>query len=64
MFYHHSLNKQSVFFDNNFNYHTGNENLKQQIILSISPKEIREEWKSQLDSFKTIRSKYLIYKDF
>ena len=38
--------------------------LKQQIILSISPKEIREEWKSQLDSFKTIRSKYLIYKDF
>ena len=64
MFYHHSLNKQSVFFDNNFNYHTGNENLKQQIILSISQNEIREEWKSQLDSFKTIRSKYLIYKDF
>lgn len=64
MFYHHSLNKQSVFFDNNFNYHSGNDELKQQIILSISPKEIREVWRSQLDSFKSIRSKYLIYKDF
>ena len=64
MFYHHSLNKQSVFFDNNFNYHAGNEDLKQQIILSIFPKEIREIWRPQLDSFKAIRSKYLIYKDF
>jgi uncharacterized protein YbbC (DUF1343 family) len=64
MFYHHSLNKQDVFFDNNFNYHAGNEELKQQTILSISPMEIRESWKPALYEFKKIRKKYLIYKDF
>ena len=64
LFYHHSLNKQEVFFDNNFNYHAGNEELKQQTILSISPSEIRDSWKSSIYEFKKIRSKYLIYKDF
>lgn len=64
LFYHHSLNKQDVFFDNNFNYHAGNEELKQQTILSISPSEIRDSWKSSIYEFKKIRSKYLIYKDF
>jgi uncharacterized protein YbbC (DUF1343 family) len=64
LFYHYSQNKQEVFFDNNFNYHAGNEELKQQIKLSISPAEIRDSWKASLDDFKKIRSKYLIYKDF
>lgn len=64
LFYHHSLNKQDVFFDNNFNYHAGNEELKQQTILSISPMDIRDSWKASIYEFKKIRSKYLIYKDF
>lgn len=64
MFYHNSINKQSVFFDNNFNYHAGNEELKQQTILNVSPKEIRESWKPALHEFNQIRKKYLIYKDF
>ena len=64
LFYHHSQNKQEVFFDNNFNYHAGNEELKQQTKLSISPAEIRDSWKASLADFKKIRSKYLIYKDF
>ncbi len=64
LFYHHSQNKQEVFFDNNFNYHAGNEELKQQTKLSISPAEIRDSWKASLDDFKKIRSKYLIYKDY
>jgi uncharacterized protein YbbC (DUF1343 family) len=64
LFYHHSLNKQDVFFDRNFNYHAGNEELKQQTILSISSVEIRDSWKESLATFKKIRSKYLIYKDF
>ncbi|MES2762517.1 MAG: DUF1343 domain-containing protein [Bacteroidota bacterium] len=63
MFYHNSLNKQQIFFDNNFNYHAGNEELKQQTILSISPMEIRESWKADIYEFKKIRQKYLIYKD-
>jgi uncharacterized protein YbbC (DUF1343 family) len=65
MFYHHCINnKQEVFFDKNFNYHAGNEELKKQTMLSISPKEIRESWKPSIVLFKTIRKKYLIYKDF
>ena len=64
MFYHHSLDKQVVFFDNNFNYHAGNEELKQQTILSISPMEIRDSWKPGIYEFKKIRKKYLIYEDF
>ena len=64
MFYHHSESKQDIFFDTNFNYHSGNSELKQQTILSISPKEIRESWKSDLFKFKKIRKKYLIYDDF
>ncbi|MES2513839.1 MAG: DUF1343 domain-containing protein [Bacteroidota bacterium] len=64
MFYHNSLNKQQAFFDANFNYHAGNEELKQQTILSISPMEIRDSWKASIYEFKKIRQKYLIYKDF
>lgn len=63
MFYHHSKNKQDVFFDANFNYHVGNDTLKQQIILSYSPMQIRESWQKGLNEFKMIRKKYLIYPD-
>lgn len=64
MFYHLSLNKQDVFFDNNFNYHAGNDELKQQTILNISSIEIRKFWQPGLNEFKQIRKKYLIYQDF
>jgi uncharacterized protein YbbC (DUF1343 family) len=64
MFYHHSAVKQTIFFDNNFNYHAGNEELKEQSILSISPMEIRESWKVGISEFKKIRKKYLLYDDF
>jgi uncharacterized protein YbbC (DUF1343 family) len=64
MFYHHSVNKQDVFFDTNFNYHAGNEELKQQIILSIFPKEIRSSWSKEKEEFLNIRKKYLIYPEF
>ncbi len=64
MFYHNCENKQQLFFDNNFNYHAGNDELKQQTILSISPKDIRESWKPAIKTFKEIRKKYLIYEDF
>lgn len=64
MFYIHSANKQEVFFDNNFNYHAGDEELKKLIMLSFSPKEIRDSWQPELNKFKAIRKKYLIYQDF
>ncbi len=56
--------KQSVFFDTNFNYHAGNEELKNQIISNVSQEDIRLSWKAQIDVFKAIRKKYLLYADF
>jgi uncharacterized protein YbbC (DUF1343 family) len=63
-FYDQSNHKQSVFFDKNFNYHAGNEELKDQIIHHVSEKVIRASWQPGLDAFKQIRKKYLIYQDF
>jgi uncharacterized protein YbbC (DUF1343 family) len=63
-FYIHSKNQQAQFFDKNFNYHSGNEELKQQIIKSFSPEEIRASWQPAIEAFKIIRKKYLLYKDF
>ena len=63
-FYNQTPGKQSVFFDKNFNYHTGNDELKEQIIRHISEKDIRASWQPAIDSFKQIRKKYLIYNDF
>ena len=63
-FYIHSKNQQALFFDKNFNYHAGNDELKEQIIGSFSPEQIRASWQPALDVFKVIRKKYLIYKDF
>lgn len=64
LFYHQSKDKQAAFFDRNFNYHSGNETLQEQIVAGKSPKEIRDSWQPALQAFKEIRKKYLIYEDF
>jgi len=60
----HLQDKQNVFFDKNFNYHAGNDELQEQIKQGMSITEIQNSWKKDLDMFKNIRSKYLIYPDF
>lgn len=62
-FYTNSSNKEK-FFDKNFNYHSGNDELQQQIVSGISAKDIRASWKPEINKFKEIRKKYLIYQDF
>lgn len=64
LFYAQSKGKQAVFFDRNFNYHSGNEELQEQIIARKTAAEIRESWQEPLKRFKEIRKKYLIYEDF
>lgn len=64
LFYSQSKGKQGVFFDRNFNYHSGNDQLQEQIIAYKSATEIRESWQNDLKAFKEIRKKYLIYEDF
>ncbi len=59
--YDHSAGCQGRFFDKNFNYHAGNELLKQQVKEHMSEEAIRASWQADIDLFKETRKKYLIY---
>ena len=59
--YNKSKNKTS-FFRSGFNRLAGNDKLKEQIINGLSEKEIKLSWKKGIENFKSIRSKYLLYK--
>lgn len=59
-----SVNQNDKFFTSYFNKLAGNDILKNQIQNNVSERTIRESWKADLDKFKQIRKKYLIYPDF
>jgi uncharacterized protein YbbC (DUF1343 family) len=42
----------------------GNTLLRKQITQGISEGEIRATWQKDLDNYKTIRKKYILYTDF
>ena len=48
----------------NFDRLAGNDSLRLQIVSGMPDEEIRKTWKPELDRFKAIRKKYLLYKDF
>lgn len=52
------------FFENGFNYHAGNDELQEQIKNNVSLEIIRKSWQPDIDKFKVIRNKYLLYGDF
>ena len=47
-----------------FDLLAGTDALRLQIIKGLSEYEIRKSWESELDEYKKIRKKYLIYKDY
>jgi uncharacterized protein YbbC (DUF1343 family) len=47
-----------------FNKLAGNSELMEQLKSGMSEAEIRKSWEPKLAAFKTIRKKYLLYKDF
>ncbi len=57
----HKTPKDKEFFGKTFTIHAGNENLRKQIESGMNAEEIRLTWQPQLEKFKTIRAKYLIY---
>jgi uncharacterized protein YbbC (DUF1343 family) len=63
-FYESYRNADVKFFDRNFNFHAGNDVLMKQIINRVPEVEIRKSWQEEIEAFKLIRKKYLIYKDF
>ena len=53
--------KGQVFFGKTFTIHVGNTTLKRQLEAGLSAKEIKKTWQKDLNAFKIIRKKYLIY---
>jgi uncharacterized protein YbbC (DUF1343 family) len=60
--YNNATDKKLVFNRSGFTKHAGTEKLQQQIEAGLSEKEIKNSWQSDLEKFKQIRSKYLLYK--
>lgn len=56
--------KRTDLFDKNFNFHSGNTVLQEQIKKNIPEKDIRKSWNKELEQFKKTRKKYLLYRDF
>lgn len=46
-----------------FDLLAGTDQLRKQIIAGMSEEEIRETWKEELDNYKKIREKYLLYEE-
>ncbi len=64
-FYKNFENKDAFFLKNKFfDKLAGNSTLRWQIIKGKGEEEIRESWQKDLEAFKKIRKKYLLYKDF
>lgn len=58
---YNQLKDKEKFFNNFFVKLSGTKELQQQIEDGLSEKEIRDSWKEELDKYKEIRKKYLLY---
>jgi len=54
--------KTEVFFGPTFTIHAGTTELESQIKNGVSAKEIESSWQPEIELFKKIRAKYLLYK--
>jgi uncharacterized protein YbbC (DUF1343 family) len=62
--YHDALNGEVEFFTDYFTLLAGTNQLQQQIEDGWTEEQIRASWQADLDDFKDIRKKYLLYPDF
>lgn len=58
------LKDRTDFFNENFDRLAGTSTLREQIISGKNEDEIRKSWQPEIDNFKKIRKKYLLYTDF
>ncbi|MEP3211120.1 MAG: DUF1343 domain-containing protein [Maribacter sp.] len=59
--YNNSTDKSKFFNRTGFTKHAGTKNLQQQIEAGLSEKEIKASWQTDLEKFKMVREKYLLY---
>ena len=60
--YSNASDKELVFNTSGFTKHAGTKKLQEQITQGMSESAIKATWREDLDKFKLIRAKYLIYK--
>lgn len=58
---YNKMGKAEEFFNSYFELLAGTNKLRQAIIAGKSPDEIRSSWQPEIESFKKIRAKYLLY---
>jgi hypothetical protein len=56
-----SADKTKFFLTDSFTKHSGTEKLQQQIEAGLSEDAIKKTWQTDLDAFRKIRIKYLMY---
>ncbi|MEH6514186.1 DUF1343 domain-containing protein [Maribacter arcticus] len=59
--YNNSTDKTTFFLTSGFTKHAGTDKLQKQIEAGNSNTEIKESWQPDLEKFKKIRAKYLLY---
>ncbi|MBO0321790.1 DUF1343 domain-containing protein [Muricauda sp. CAU 1633] len=59
--YQNTMDKSKFFLTSGFTKHAGTALLQQQIESGLSEEEIKATWQEDLEAFKKIREKYLIY---
>lgn len=62
--YHNVLKDDTTFFRDYIDLLAGTKEFRQQIKAGMSEVEIRSTWQPQLDTYKAMRKRYLLYKDF
>ncbi len=63
--YQNFKNKEDFFLKNNFfEKLAGNKDLRAQIIAGMSEEEIKKTWANDLEAYKDMRRRYLLYPDF
>ena len=60
--YNNATDKSKVFNTANFTRHAGTNKLQKQIEAGLTEAEIKATWQNDLEKFKSIREKYLLYK--
>ena len=59
--YYSRFESPEEFFNDYFDVLAGTDQLREQIIAGMNEEEIRQSWQAELNQYKAIRSKYLLY---
>ena len=59
---YHKTPKDQVFFGATFTVHAGTKKLQEQLEKGLTKEQIKVTWQEDLEAFKKVRAKYLIYK--